>query len=54
MDEIQKNRKEIIYNLNLIVPTNLKDIEVDLTDYLFNSKEVCTILIEEIIKKAQD
>lgn len=30
MNQIEKDKREIIYNLNLIVPENLKDIEKDL------------------------
>jgi hypothetical protein len=54
MDEVDKCRKEIIYNLNLIVPENLKDIEKDIIVYLFHDVNVCRSLIEEIIKKAWD
>jgi hypothetical protein len=52
MSKIDRDRKDIIYNLNLIVPENLKSIELDLTKYLFESEAVCKVLIEEIIKKA--
>jgi hypothetical protein len=45
-------KKEIIYNLNLLAPENLKDIQKDLTGYLFEEEIVCKILIEEIIFKA--
>lgn len=54
MDHVEKCRKEIVYNLNLIVPENLKDIEKDLIVYLFDDVNVCRSLIEEIIKKAWD
>lgn len=54
MDHLEKARKEIVYNLNLIVPENLKDIEGDLIPYLFDNIDVCKSLIEEIIKKAWD
>jgi hypothetical protein len=54
MDPLEKARKEIVYNLNLIVPENLKDIEGDLVPYLFDNIDVCKSLIEEIIKKAWD
>lgn len=52
LSQIDRDRKDIIYNLNLIVPENLKSIEVDLMKYLFESEAVCKVLIEEIIKKA--
>jgi hypothetical protein len=54
MDNVEKCKKEIIYNLNLIVPENLKDIEKDIIVYLFEDVNVCKVLIEEIIKKAWD
>jgi hypothetical protein len=54
MDGVEKSRKEIIYNLNLIVPDNLGVIERDIVHHLFEDVNVCRILIEEIIKKAWD
>lgn len=39
-------KKEIIYNLNLLAPENLKDIQKDLTGYLFEEEAICKILIE--------
>jgi hypothetical protein len=45
-------KKDIIYNLNLLAPENLKDIQKDLTIYLFNDRVVCDTLIEQIIEKA--
>ena len=54
MDPFEKSRREIVYNLNLIVPENLKDIQRDLVDFLLHSEPVCKSLIEETIKKAWD
>ena len=54
MDIVEQAKKEIIYNLNLIVPENLKDIEKDIIKYLFDHRDVCRVLIDEIIKKAWD
>ena len=54
LDKIELARKEIVYNLNLIVPENLREVEKDLLLYLIESEEVCQILIEETIKKAWD
>lgn len=45
MHQVEKDRKEIVYNLNLIVPENLKDIEKDLWGYLLHSEEVCKVMI---------
>ena len=36
-DKTEQDRIEIVYNLNLIVPENLKAIEKHLLDYLFSS-----------------
>jgi hypothetical protein len=52
LDSTSIAKKEIIYNLNLLAPENLKDIQKDLTTYLFNEEKVCHILIEQIIEKA--
>lgn len=46
MDIVEQAKKEIIYNLNLIVPENLKDIEKDIVKYLFDEREVCKVLID--------
>lgn len=46
MDIVEQSKKEIIYNLNLIVPENLKDIEKDIIKYLFEDREVCKVLID--------
>jgi hypothetical protein len=54
LDKLELSRKEIVYNLNLIVPENLRDIEKDILPYLFESEIVCQTLIDEIIKKAWD
>ena len=54
LDSTQLARKEIVYNLNLIVPENLRDIEKDLFTHLYQSELICKVLIEEIIKKAWD
>ena len=54
MDNIELSRKEIVYNLNLIVPENLRDVEKDLFVFLYESEDVCKVLIEEIMKKALD
>lgn len=54
MDNVEKCRKEIIYNLNLIVPQNLGLIEKDIIHHLFEDAGVLRTLIEEIIKKAWD
>lgn len=54
LNKIDLSRKEIVYNLNLIVPENLRDVEKDLFVFLYDSEEVCKVLIEEIIKKAWD
>lgn len=54
MDNVEKCRKEIIYNLNLIVPENLGLIEKDILQFLFDDVNVCRTMIEEIIKKAWD
>ena len=54
LDKINLSRKEIVYNLNLIVPENLRDVEKDILEYLYDSEEVCKVLIEEIMKKAWD
>jgi hypothetical protein len=35
-----------------LAPENLKDIQKDLTAYLYNDQEICQILIEQIIEKA--
>lgn len=40
--------------MNLIVPENLRDVEKDITEYLYESEEICKILIDETIKKAWD
>lgn len=49
LDQRAIAKKEIIYNLNLLAPENLKDIQKDLTAYLYNDQEICQILIEQII-----
>lgn len=46
MDKVQKDRKEIVFNLNLIVPENLKDIEKDLVNFLYYDEQVCKVLVE--------
>lgn len=38
--------------MNLLAPENIKDIQKDLTQYLYSEKEVCEVLIEQIIEKA--
>ena len=53
-DKTEQDRIEIVFNLNLIVPENLKSIEKHLFDYMFSSEIICKILINEIIKKAWD
>lgn len=45
MDPFEKSRREIVYNLNLIVPENLKDIEKDLVVFLLDTEVVCKSLI---------
>lgn len=52
LGELAILKKDIIYNLNLLAPENLKDIQKDLTQYLFNDRTVCEVLIEQIIEKA--
>lgn len=52
LDQLAISKKEIIYNLNLLAPENLKDIQKDLTQYLFHDRIVCEVLIEQIIEKA--
>ena len=37
-DDVKRARVEIVYNLNLIVPENLKDIEKDLFEYLIKTQ----------------
>jgi hypothetical protein len=54
MDVVDKSRKEITFNLNLIVPENLGSIEKDIVHFLFEDAGVLRTLIEEIIKKAWD
>jgi hypothetical protein len=34
LDEIAKAKKEIIYNLNLLAPENIRDIKADLEPFL--------------------
>lgn len=46
LTQIELDRKEMVYNLNLIVPENLKEVEKDIVVYLFQSLEHCTILID--------
>ena len=53
-DKIEQDRVEIVYNLNLIVPENLKLVEVDLRPYMHANEKTCQVLIDEIIKKAWD
>lgn len=36
----------------MLAPENLKDIQKDLTQYLFTDRIVCEVLIEQIIEKA--
>ncbi len=38
--------------MNLLAPENIKDIQKDLLQYLYNDKNVCEALIEQIIEKA--
>ncbi len=38
--------------MNLLAPENLKDIQKELTVYLFDDKEVCEVLVLQIIEKA--
>lgn len=52
LDSTAISKKEIIYNLNLLAPENLKDIQKDLTGFLYKDQEICQILIEQIIEKA--
>ena len=40
--------------MNLIVPENLKEVEKDLVNYLFEEEAVCKVLVDETIKKAWD
>ena len=49
LDAVQIAEKEIIYNLNLLAPENISDIQKDLEQYLFEDKDVCEILIKQII-----
>lgn len=43
MDPFEKSRREIVYNLNLIVPENLKDIEKDLVVFLLDTEVVANL-----------
>ena len=54
MDQLEKDRRAILFNLNLIVPENLKDIEKDLVPFLYQDQHVCKVLVQETIKKAWD
>lgn len=54
LGELAIFKKDIIYNLNLLAPENLKDIQKDLTQYLFNDRTVCEVLIEQSLKKLGD
>jgi hypothetical protein len=35
LSDIDKAKNEIIYNLNLLAPENIRDIQKDLTPFLF-------------------
>jgi len=36
----------------LLAPENLKEIQKDLTNYLFGEEIICRVLVEQIIEKA--
>ena len=52
LDSSAMAKKEIIFNLNLLAPENLKDIQKGLTIFLFNEQTICYVLVEQIIEKA--
>lgn len=52
LDQLEKAKREIKFNLNLLAPENLKEIQKDLIQYLYRDKETCELLTSQIIEKA--
>ena len=52
LDEIEKAKRDINFDLNRIAPENLKDIFKEIEHFAKQNIEICNALIQAIIDKA--